>query len=136
ALFVFGFFLLLLTGATLGLGRRAWLEHLGWLGPAIALGAAGVFVGLGELSRSAVPPTVAFAQFVHAVPGVDEVQASGLLAVYQPSLATAPVGAEQGGDFELDFAGLEGRDLRRVQADVDCWHWENLELPAGVRPAP
>lgn len=135
-LFVFGLFLLALTGAVLALGRRGWLEHLGWLGPALALGAAGVFVALGEMSRNAVPPTVAVAQLVTAVPGVEEAQASGLLAVYLPALGTSAVGAEQGGEFDLDVAGLEGRNLRRVQTDVGCWHWENLELPAGVRLAP
>src|SRR5262249_36185449 len=76
------------------------------------------------------------AQIVDAVPGLDEVQMTGFLAVYQPSLGTSPVGAEQSGTFELDMAGLEGRVHRRVQTDLDRWHWENLELPAGVRAGP
>jgi hypothetical protein len=135
-LLVFGLFFLGLIVATVALVRRGSLEHLGWLGPTLALGATGSFVGLGELSRGAVPPTVAMAQIVDAVPGLDEVQTTGFLAVYQPSLGTSSVGAEQGGQFELDVAGLEGRVHRRVQTDLDRWHWENLELPAGVRVAP
>lgn len=133
---VFGLLFLALTVATVALGRKRWLEHLGWLAPALALGAAGVFVGMGELSRSAVPPTVAVAQIVDAVPGLNEVQTTGFLAVYQPSLSTAAVGAEQGGGFELDMSGLEGRVHRRMQTDLDRWHWENLDLPAGVRTGP
>jgi hypothetical protein len=88
------------------------------------------------VSRIAVPPTVAVTQIVDAVPGLNEVQTSGFLAVYQPSLNTSPVGAEKGGGFEIDMIGLEGRVYRRMQTDLDRWHWENLELPAGVRTGP
>src|SRR5262249_36392598 len=96
-LLVFGFFFLGLAIVSVVLGRKGSLEHLGWLGPALALGAVGVFVGLGEWSRGAVPPTLAVAQLVDAVPGVDHVQLTGFLAVYQPSPVTAAVGAKQGG---------------------------------------
>lgn len=133
---VFGVFFLVLTGVTVALGRKRILEHLGWLGPVLALGVGGVFVALGEASRGAVPPSVAMVQFVDAVPGVAEVQTSGYLAVYQPSLSATPIGANQGGHFELDVAGLEGRVFRRVQSDPDRWRWDNLELPAGVRVGP
>lgn len=135
-LVVFGLLFVVLTLAAFALGRGGRLEHLGWLGPALALGAAGVFIWLGALSRGAVPPTVAVAQMVDAIPGLDEAQATGFLAVYQPSLSTSAVGAERGGWFELDLTGLEGRALRRVQTDFDRWHWENLNLPAGVRTGP
>jgi hypothetical protein len=135
-LLVFGLFFLVLTVAAVVLGRKGLLEHLGWLGPVLALGATAVFVVLGERSRGAVPPTVAVVQVVDAVPGLDEVQTSGYLAVYQPSSGTTSIGTEQGGEFELDVAGLEGRVHRRVQTDLDRWHLENLELPAGVRVAP
>jgi hypothetical protein len=133
---VFGLFFLALLGATVALGRKRLLEHLGWLGPALAVAAAAVFVGVGVRTRGAVPPTVAVAQVVDAVPGLDEVQTTGYFAVYQPSLNASAFGAEQGGQFELDLAGLEGRVHPRVQTDADRWHLENLELPAGVRLAP
>src|SRR5207248_9327484 len=71
-LLVFGLFFLVLTVAAVALGRKRSLEHLGWLGPALALGAAVVFAGLGGWSRGAVPPTLAVAQVVDAVPGLDE----------------------------------------------------------------
>src|SRR5262249_14799940 len=135
-LLVFGSLFLALTAATVILARLGRLAHLGWLGPGLALGAGIAFVGLGDRSRAAVPPTVAVAQLVDAVPGVDEVQTSGFLAVYQPSQGVTGVGAEQGGGFELDLAGLEGRVHWRVQTDLDRWHWDNLELPPGVRAGP
>src|SRR4029077_11545033 len=50
----------------------------GLIGPAVALGATGIFVVLGESSRRAVSPTVAVAQFVDAVPGAEEVAVHGL----------------------------------------------------------
>jgi hypothetical protein len=31
------------------------------------------------------------------------------------------------------MGGLEGRVYRRVQTDLDRWHWENLALPPGIR---
>lgn len=133
---VFSVFFAGLLVASAGLGSKGWLEHLGWLGPAAALFATGFFVGLGEWSRSAVPPTVAVVQFVDAEPGLEEAQASGFFAVYQPSLAISAVGVDRGGQFDLDVAGLEGRVHRRVQTDLDRWRWEDLELPAGVRMAP
>ncbi|MFL5342783.1 MAG: hypothetical protein ACJ8F7_21835 [Gemmataceae bacterium] len=135
-LLLFGLFFGVLIGAVVILGRKRLLEHVGWLGPALALGVAGLFIGVGEARRGAVPPTVAFVQLVDATPGRDDVQAAGYLAVYQPHSNSATVGAERGGQFELDLAGLEGRVHSRVQTDLDRWHWENLKLPAGVRTGP
>jgi hypothetical protein len=123
----------ILAAAAAVLGRKALLEHLGWAGPVLALGAAGLFVLLGAASRSAVPPTVAAAQLVDAVPGVAEAHVSGLLAVYQPAEAATPIGADQAGRFELDTGGLEGRVHRHLQIDFDRWQWENFAMPAGVR---
>lgn len=70
-LLIFGGLFLALATAAISLRRRGWLEHLGWLGPTLAMGAGGVFVGLGAVSRGAVPPTVAVAQIVDAVPGLN-----------------------------------------------------------------
>ena len=129
---------LLLTLLTLGVVLRRWRrpELLGWLAPTAALAAAAVFVALGESSRRAVPPTVAVAQIVDAVPGSGEVAVHGLLAVYRPDSGPAAAGAEQGGLFELDMRGVEGPTRRLLLTDRDTWHWENLSLPAGVHWAP
>jgi hypothetical protein len=135
-LLVFGGFLAAALALGLVLRKSRRPELVGWLGPAAALGAAGVFLGLGEASRRAVPPTVAAVQVVHAVAGQDEADVRGLLAVYRPDSGPAEAGAANGGVFELDMAGLEGRSRRFLLTDLDAWHWDNLALPAGVRFAP
>jgi hypothetical protein len=133
---VLGGFLLgaLLLGIGVRQSRRP--ELAGWLAPLMALAAAAVFVLLGEESRRAAPPTVAVAQIVEADTGTEEASAHGLLAVYRPDSGPAMVGADQGGLFQLDTTALEGQLRRLISTDLDAWHWENLELPAGVRSAP
>jgi hypothetical protein len=135
-LLIFGGFLALALALGLMLRKSRRPELVGWLGPAAALGAAGVFLALGEASRRAVPPTVAAVQVVHAVGGQDEADVRGLLAVYRPGSGPAEVGAADGGFFELDMAGLEGKSRRFLLTDFGAWHWDNLALPAGVRFAP
>lgn len=131
----FGAFVLSGLGLGLALRRSRRPEVLGWLGPAAALGAAGVFVLLGESSRRSAPPTVAVGQIVDVVSGKDEAAVRGLLAVYRPASGLTEAGAEGGGFFELDMSGIEGQSRRLIVTDMDAWHWENLTLPAGVRTA-
>ena len=156
---VFGGFLLtaLLIGVVLRRSRRR--ELLAWVGPAAALGAAAVFVGLGESSRRSAPPTVAAAQIVDAVPTTGEAAVHGLMAVYRPDSGPVEGASDRGGFyvgrdhqlegevapvkdpsdpglFQLDATGAEGQTRRFIQADLDAWHWEDLSLPAGLRFAP
>jgi hypothetical protein len=133
---VFGAFLLLTLALVFVLRRSRRPELVGWMGPALALGAAGVFVVLGEGSRRAAAPTVAFAQVVEADPGAPEAAVHGLLAVYQSDSGPAEVGVGQGGLIDLDMSGIEGQTRRLVLSDRGSWRWENLGLPAGVRLAP
>jgi hypothetical protein len=124
----------LVLGLVLRRSRRP--ELLGWVAPAAALGAAGVFLALGEASRRAAPPTVAVAQLVDGAPSPGEVPVHGLLAVYRPESGPAEAATRQGGFFDLDLAGTEGQPHRLILTDLDAWHWEGLALPAGVRTAP
>jgi hypothetical protein len=134
--FIFGGFLLGTLALGLALRRSRRPELLGWLGSAAALASAGTFLALGESSRRAASPTVAVGQVVDAASGTEDAAVDGLLAVYRPDSGPATMGANQGGLFELDVAGLEGRTRRFISTDMDAWHWDNLELPAGVRTAP
>jgi hypothetical protein len=111
-------------------------ELFGWLGPAAALGATVVFVGMGHSSRHAAAPTVGVAQVVDGLPGHEEASVQGLLAVYRPDPGPVNLRADRGGFFDLDMAGTEGQERRLVVTDMDAWHWEHLDLPAGVRLAP
>jgi hypothetical protein len=125
---------LVVVGA-LGLVARRWRrpELLGWLLPAAALLAAGGFVALGIASRRAAVPTLAVTQVADAVAGTDEAPVHGQLAVYRPDSGPADLGVEQGGLMELDMSGLEGQTRRLLLTDLDAWHWDGLNLPAGVR---
>jgi hypothetical protein len=133
---VFGGFLLaaLALGAVLRRSRRP--EWAGWLGPIAAVGAAGVFLVLGGLSRRAAPATLAVAQVVDVVPGTEEAAVRGMLAMYHPDSGRVQAGAARGGFFKLDMAGTEGQTRRLVLTDQGAWHWEDLALPAGLRFAP
>lgn len=130
---VLGGFLLAVAGIGLGLRRSRRPELVGWLAPAAAVGAAGVFVAHAELSRRAIPPTVAAVAVAEPVPGTDEVMLNGVFAVYQPASGPVPLAAPRGGMLDLDAAGLEGQTRTRVVTDTDAWHVEGLDLPAGVR---
>jgi hypothetical protein len=133
---VFGVFLAAVL--VLGVGLR-WSRHpelLGWLAPVAAVVAAVVFIGLGEASRQAVPPTMAVAEMIDVVPHADEQPARGLLALYRPNAGPTPLGSTEGGLLELDAAGIQGEMRQRIITDTDAWHWENLALPAGLRLGP
>jgi hypothetical protein len=133
---IFAAFFLAALVAAWGLRRTRRPELLGWLGPATALAAAGVFFIVGEATRQAAPPMVAVGQIVDIVPGTDEAAVHGLLAAYHPASGPTEAAVRQGGSFALDTTGLGGKVRRLLVTDLDRWHWEDLELPAGVRFAP
>ena len=120
----------------LWLVRCGRLERLGWLGPAAAVFAAAVIIVLGALSKHVVPNTLAELQFVETAPGSDDIQVTGLAAVYNQDSSNAPPRARQGGVLFPDPNGLRGTVRRLVWSDIDSWHWENLSLPPGVTMAP
>jgi hypothetical protein len=133
AALVFAAFLLAALALGLALRRSRRPEFLGWLCPAAALAAAGVFLALGESSRRASPPAVAVAEVIDAVPGTAEAPVRGLLAVYRPDSGPVDVGASRGGLFELDMKGLQGQSRSLMLTGVDSWRWDDVSLPAGVR---
>jgi hypothetical protein len=133
---MFGGFLLALLLLGLGLRRSRRSELLGWLGPVAAVITAGAFLAVGEVSRRAVPPTVAVAELVAVNPRASEQAVTGMLGVYRPDSGPTTLSSTQGGSLELDMSGLEGQTRRLVVTDIDAWHWENLALPTGVRQGP
>jgi hypothetical protein len=123
-------------------GAGFWLRHsrspelIGLLGPAVAVAAASAFILTGAANRRAVPSTAAAASVVECAPETGEAAAWGMFAVYSPESGGLRVGTERGGQVELDPSGLEGQPRRRIQTDLDAWHWEDLTFPAGVRMGP
>jgi hypothetical protein len=135
-LVIFAVFLLGTLGASALARTTRRPELLGWIGPLAAVGAAAALLVLADSARRGTPPTVAVAQIIEASAGTPEVTVEGLLAVYRPASGPADLGGERGGFFDLDMAAIEGRTRRLIMTDLDAWHWENLDLPAGVRRAP
>lgn len=133
---VFGGCLAVAVGLGLLVRRSSRPELAGWLAAGAAMLAGGIFVGLGERSRQAVPPTAAAAGLVEVVPGSGEVVGAGLYAVYHPSSGPVDLGTRTGAELGLDADGLDGQPRRRVQFDTDVWAWDGLGLPAGLRLAP
>jgi len=131
---IFGGFLLVVLLAGAWLRRSQRTELIGWLGPAAAVLAGAAFFVMGERTRRDIPPTVASVAMIDAATDNHEQSVQGLLAVYHPSPAEpAVVAAEHGGTLDLDEGGLVGKIRRRIVTDVNAWHMENLDLPAGVR---
>jgi hypothetical protein len=133
---IFGCSLLAALTVGFGLRRSKRPEFAGWVGPVAALAATIGFVLVGASSRRESAPTVSVAQVVNADSGADETPIHGLLAVYIPDSGPVEMGAEQGGFFDLDMAGVKGRTRRFLSTDMDSWHMENLSLPAGLRFGP
>jgi hypothetical protein len=121
---------LLLAGV--GLAWRRRLEHLAWIAPGLALAAAVPLAGLGLQAERAIPATVGQAQFIEASDGADQINASGLLAFYDPALMDEARGVTRGGVFEPEDGTAGGGTRRMVWTDVDRWHWENLRPTTGL----
>lgn len=108
-------------------------EHLGWIGPIAAVVIAAFFVQFGVSARSSVPTSVAMTQIVDAVAGSNDAQISGLVAVYTPEGSQQDLIIEGGGQFEPDRRGMSGQTHRMIRTDLDDYHWENVNSPAGIR---
>lgn len=130
-----GFCLTLLVVGLVLVGRKR-LEWLGWLGPTFAVGISIVIIVLGVQSRRTVPNTAVDLQIVNTSPDSEHLNVQGLAALFNRSSSGAEIGAANEGHLVLDATGLTGRVRRVIQTDVNRWHIQNLELPAGVRFAP
>ena len=131
-----GTFCLLLLGTGVALARRRRLEQLAWIGPAGAAVAAAILVACGISARNSVPPTLAQFQRAEVDPGGDEVDVRGVMALYRPEPSDVLPEAKRGGLVWPERIGREGEIHRIVWTDRQAWHWEHVNLPAGVCFAP
>ncbi len=118
------------------LQRTGHLERMLWAAPLAAALFGLVFLTLGFATKRAVPPTVAKITRVTFESGVGEGHTSGLIAMYNQDANSERLGAKNGGLFFPDMTALGGRNRRITWTDEGAWHWDSLELPAGVRTAP
>ncbi len=133
---ILGLFCGLLVCAGWWFYRQGHLERILWAAPLTAALFGLVFLGLGTATKRSVPPTVATITQVVLERGVGVGHASGLIALYNQDANRELLGAQHGGIFFPDMTALGGRNRRITWTDEGAWHWEDLELPAGVRTAP
>ena len=129
-----GFCGVLLVGGVF-LASRDQTGRLGIVAPAAAvLGVIALFI-IGAQSRSAVEPTVAMLQVIHAQPGGEQLEVRGLMAIYESEKQELASKTTHGGTFRVDLSNLNN-DARFVWTSINQWQWENLSLPPGTRFAP
>jgi hypothetical protein len=130
-----GGFVAVVCGVGTWLHRRGTLEHLGWLGPGLAVSVALVLVGVGAQNRHTIPTTAASVELVEGLPGTDDVRSRGTVALFNPESAPGTIEAIQSSRLVPDLTGLEGITKRMVWTDLDRWNWEHLSFNPGQRLA-
>ncbi len=111
-------------------------EHLLWVAPLAVAVTSAVFVVIATSTKRSVPPTAATIARVVLEPGLGTGHTYGLAAVYNRDASNQKLAATRGGVFFPDMTALAGRRRLVTWTDEGSWHWEALELPAGVRTAP
>ncbi len=117
------------------MSARGAVEHLGWIGPVLAIVASVVLLQIGRSNRHSISDTTASLQFVQPIPGTDDVQSHGVVAVYHREGSPAPIRATHGGRLIPDMTGRDGTVRRMVWSDLDTWSWEHLPQGAGQQNA-
>ncbi|MBI3862702.1 MAG: hypothetical protein HY290_12500 [Planctomycetia bacterium] len=117
------------------LWRKQALEHLGWAGPALGVGAAVVLCVVGGINRHRKESAVAAVQVIEALPGVDDANLSGGMVFYSPETVPWKIATDQGGRLDPEQSGLGGTTRRAVWSDLGTWSWENLRLETPQRTA-
>ena len=134
-LWVLAAFTLSLFGAGMWFSRSGRLEHLAWVGAAMALVVTLVLIVVGQANRSSVPMTVAQAQFVQIASDQQQASSNGLITIYNDGTgeANATLGSEAGGlILPADLSENLTRKVRMVWTDFDRWHWENIGMLSGA----
>ncbi len=126
----------LLAAAGIYAHRSGRAERLLSLTAGLAVAFGALFLIAGTATKKAVPSTVAMLARVVLEPGAGSGHAYGLLALYNQDASREPMGATGGGVFVPDLTAMGGTNRRITWTDEGVWHWEDLELPAGVRTAP
>ena len=117
------------------MSARGAIEHLGWIGPVLAIVVSAVLLQIGRSNRHSIADTTASLQLVQPIPGTDDVQSHGAVAVYHREGSQEPIRAIHGGRLIPDMTGRDGSVRRMVWSDLDSWSWEHLPQSAGQQNA-
>lgn len=130
-----GGFTLVLVVMGLGLWRCGRIEQFGVYGPLLGLAVGAVLVGIGLQQRQAAAPTSVRLQIAEVLPDGEAAQLRGVSGVYRPDGGPAVLEGIHGGWLTPDTTGLAGVTRRLLWSDLDQWHWDNIQQPAGLRVA-
>ena len=123
--------LILLVACGSWMYARNAVEQMGWIGPLLAILVSAVLLQIGRSNRHSIPDATAGLQFVQPIPGTDDVQSHGVMAVYHREGSQEPIRATRGGRLVPDMSGVDGTVRRMVWSDLDKWSWEHLPQSAG-----
>jgi hypothetical protein len=119
-----------LLAAGIWLYRQNRLDRLAWVVPVVTIPAALVFVILGVVNSTGVPPTLAHAQLVSHIPQSNEARIDGLAAIYDPqSREVAWSGVERA--WLLPDPADDANVRRLVWTDADGMETQNAAVKAG-----
>lgn len=127
--------LLLLVAFGSWMYARGAVEHMGWIGPLLAIFVSVALLQVCRSNRHGISDTAAALQFVQPIPGTDDIQSHGVVAVYHREGSQEPIRATSGGRLMPDMSGLDGTVRRMVWSDLDTWSWEHLPQAAGQQSA-
>ena len=130
-----GFCLLVLVGCIVLL-KRGRGELILIAGPVAAVLFAGYLTMIGNSSRNTSGNMQASIQWVTLENDSNTAAVRGLAAVFNTAKTNGQIRSVDGGLYWPQLQGLEGQDLRILFSDLQKWHWQNLELPAGLRKLP
>ena len=112
------------------------LEHLVWIGSALAISVSLFLIQAGRSTRQGIPGMTASVQIVHAIRGTDDLVSDGLISTYQPDGSEYPIEVQHGGRLIPDKTGMEQTPRRMVTTDLGAYYWETVRQPPGVRTTP
>ncbi len=117
------------------MSSRGAVEQMGWIGPLLAIVVGAGLLQVGRSNRHSISDTAAALQFVQPIPGTDDVQTHGVVAVYLREGSQEPIRATRGGRLMPDMTGRDGSVRRMVWSDAETWSWEHLPQAPGQQTA-
>ncbi|MCA9248025.1 MAG: hypothetical protein KDA42_12945 [Planctomycetales bacterium] len=127
------FVLALLVVASV-MATRGKLEHIGWIGPSLAIASAVVLVVVGRSTRSQVPPTAASIQLIDVAQDQRDLVTEGQLATFLPEAGLVTLAGSQS-LVEIDALGSSGTAKVVTCTDLDRWSIDEISLTGGVHMA-
>lgn len=125
-----GFLGILIAGSWF-LQNKGKLEHLGWIGPVVAILFSAPVVLMASQYRKDVQPQVSAVQSVDATAGMDQMVVTESASIYQPTAEPFGIASKSGGRF-IPSESLINQPFYRVERPLELWSWSAPRWPAGI----